>query len=99
MALPKGDQQKRYSPNCQPALMPPEASASSRWTARGICISIPAPPATGTVQKAGLGDEDPTQTVILFPSGCHAAEVAQNLFCAIHSASTSRGELPSSRTT
>ena len=33
--------------------------------------------------------------VILFPSGCQAAEVAHRLFCAMNSASTSRGGLPS----
>src|ERR1700738_4286480 len=99
MASPEGDQQKRYSPNCWPALVFPEASASSFWTAGAISSPIPVPPSSGTVQKAGVGEEDPTQTVILFPSGCQAAEVAQNCFCEIHSPSTSRGGLPSSCTT
>src|SRR5271166_10754 len=99
MAFPKGDQQKRYSPSCMLAFVSPEASASSFCTAGEISSSTPGPPESGTVQKTGVGDEDPTQTVILFPSGCQAAEVPHSLFCAMNSASTSRGGLPSSRAT
>src|SRR6185295_1467129 len=98
MALPEGDQEKEYSPNCCPALFP-EACASSLCTAVVMSRLIPGPPTIGTVHKVGVGEGDPTQTVILFPSGYQAAEAAQSLFCARNSASTSRGGPPSSSAT
>jgi len=54
------------------------------------------PPVIGTIQKLGLGEISPTQTVSLFASGYQAAEAADSLFCAMNSARTSRGAVPSS---
>src|SRR5215470_4673475 len=96
MASREGDQEKEYSPSCWPASPSLDTSASSLWTAGAISSLIPCPPAIGTVQKLGLGEESPTQTVTLFASGYQAAEAAHSLFCARNSARTSRGALPSS---
>src|SRR5215813_7342005 len=94
MASLECDQENEYSPSCWPASL--DTSASSLWTAGAISSLIPCSPAIGTVQKLGLGEESPTQTVTLFPSGYQAAEPAHSLFCARNSARTSRGALPSS---
>src|SRR6185369_13990995 len=68
-----------------------------------ICGSISdltsLPPAAAIVQKVGTDPKPQTQTEILLPSGCHAADFVENGCLARNSVNTSRGWLPSRLTT
>ena len=99
MALPAGDQEKD-KPTRYPHAAPAGAAAKNSFSTEGsISVLIASPPATDTVQNLGLGAESNTQREILFPSGCQAAVRGSSLYSAIKSARTSRGGVPSRRTT
>src|SRR5262245_34135166 len=64
-----------------------------------MSVLIAVPPAIGAVQTLGLGARSKTQMVNLLPSGCQVTEIGARSCCAMKSAATSRGGVPSTRTT